>query len=383
MNLVDTQDRKKFDEQIQKAIKEALPKKDAHSVILFAEQLFTSLFLDEFKGRRVTDILGLVISAWKFVSNFDGKHAKVEVFNPNLEVSGWQSSHTVLMVLQKSVPFIVDSVRMELSAREVKTHSIQYSTIRCERDKKGEATSFLSKNETLEKSEETLVFIEVDKHSDKKALNSLHQSIESVMEDVTITVDDYLQMLAHTNESAEQLTTTKSKAILKHDLKEGVDFLNWIKNDRFTYLGYVEYKLTNVGKKQQLEPVKGTELGILRKHSEQLAGINLNCMPDEKKQALLTTQLITFAKSSHRSSVHRPSYPDYISIKKFDEKGKVVGEHCFLGLYTAQAYHESPDKIPLIRQKTIGTLFQLHHHEPNHASYERSEPHQHCHFHPN
>ena len=113
MNLVNTQDRKKFDAQIHKAINDALPKKDAKSVIHFSEQLFTSLFLDEFKGRRVTDILGLIISAWKFVSNFDAKHAKVEVFNPNLEVSGWQSSHTVLMVLQKSMPFIVDSVRME------------------------------------------------------------------------------------------------------------------------------------------------------------------------------------------------------------------------------------------------------------------------------
>ncbi|MFT7186134.1 MAG: glutamate dehydrogenase, partial [Pseudohongiellaceae bacterium] len=114
MNLVDTLDRKKFDEQIHKAINKALPKKDASDVILFAQQFFTSLFLDEFKGRRVTDILGLIISAWKFVSKFDGKHAKVEVFNPNLEVFGWQSSHTVLMVLQKSVPFTVDSVRMEL-----------------------------------------------------------------------------------------------------------------------------------------------------------------------------------------------------------------------------------------------------------------------------
>ena len=166
MNLVDTQDRKKFDAQIQKAINDALPKKDASSVILFAEQLFTSLFLDEFKGRRVTDILGLVISAWKFVNKFDGKNAKVEVFNPNLEVSGWQSSHTVLMVLQKSVPFIVDSVRMELSSREVKTHSIQYSTIRCNRNKKGETTEFVPKKSKLDRDEETLVFIEVDKHSD-------------------------------------------------------------------------------------------------------------------------------------------------------------------------------------------------------------------------
>jgi len=352
MNLVDTQDRKKFDEQIQKAIIEALPKKDASSVILFAEQLFTSLFLDEFKGRRVTDILGLIISAWKFVSNFDGKHAKVEVFNPNLEVSGWQSSHTVLMVLQKSVPFIVDSVRMELSAREIKTHSIQYSTIRCNRDKKGGVTEFVVKNDMLQKEEETLVFIEVDKHSDKTALTRLRKSIVSIMDDVTITVNDYEEMLSHTIESSKQLSTTKSKVINSSDMAEGVDFLNWIKDDRFTFLGYVEYKLAGTGKNQKLEPIKGTELGILRKHADQLSGISMSCMTDEMRHQLLAKQLITFAKSSKRSCVHRPSYPDYISIKKFDEKGRVIGEHCFLGLYTAQAYHENPNTIPLLRQKT-------------------------------
>jgi len=352
MNLVDTQDRSKFDAQIQKAIKDALPKKDASSVILFAEQLFTSLFLDEFKGRRVTDILGLIISAWKFVSKFDGKHAKVEVFNPNLEVSGWQSSHTVLMVLQKSVPFIVDSVRMELSAREVKTHSIQYSTIRCNRNKKGESTEFIDKKEGIQIEEETLVFIEVDKHSDKKALNSLRKSIISIMDDVTITVNDYEEMLSHTMECSTQLSTTKSKVISASDMKEGVDFLQWIKDDRFTFLGYVEYKLSGTGKNKQLEHIKGTERGILRKHTDQLTGISMSCMSPEKKHQLLSKQLITFAKSSKRSSVHRPSYPDYIGIKKFDENGHVIGEHCFLGLYTAQAYHENPNTIPLLRQKT-------------------------------
>jgi len=356
MNLVDTQDRKKFDAQIQKAINEALPKKDASSVILFAEQLFTSLFLDEFKGRRVTDILGLIISAWKFVSKFDGKHAKVEVFNPNLEVSGWQSSHTVLMVLQKSVPFIVDSVRMELSSREIKTHSIQYSTIRCNRSKKGDVTAFVTKKEGQQTEEETLVFIEVDKHSDKKALTSLRKSIVSIMDDVTVTVNDYEKMLSHTVASSKELSSTKSKIISSPDMKEGVDFLHWIEGDRFTFLGYVEYALSGTGKKQKLEPVSGTELGILRKHTDQLDQIGLSSVANKNKHQLLSQQLITFAKSSKRSSVHRPAYPDCISIKKFDAKGHIIGEHCFLGLFTAQAYHENPNLIPLLRLKTQSVM---------------------------
>ncbi len=351
MNLVDTQDRKKFDEQIKNAIYEALPKKDAESVVIFTDQLFTSLFLDEFKGRRVTDVLGLIISAWKFVSEFDGKSAKVEVFNPNLEVSGWQSSHTVLMVLQKNMPFIVDSVRMELSAREIKTHSIQYSTFRCERNDSGDVSKFIKsvQNENLQY--ETLVFIEIDKHGDEASVESLREGIADVMDDVMTTVDDYPKMLEHSKNSCSELSSIKSKLFNHNDMQEGAAFLDWVTDDRFTFLGYVEYQLTASGKKQLLEPVPGTELGILKEHLEQLKEISLSDVANKSKQSVLDKQLFTFAKSSKRSSVHRPAYPDYISVKKFDKKGNVIGEHCFLGLYTAKAYHESPSEVPLLRQK--------------------------------
>mgnify|MGYP000532930775 CR=1 FL=1 len=350
MNLVDTQDRKKFDAQIQKAVNEAFSKEDAQSVHKFSEQFFTSLFLDEFNGRRVTDVLGLIISAWKFVNNFDGKQSKVEVFNPNLEVSGWQSSHTVLMVLQKNMPFIIDSVRMELSDREIKTHSIQYATLHCERDNKGVVSNFIKPgNEKQQK--ETLVFIEVDKHSDESALENLHDSITSIMDDVTTTVTDYSKMLTYAKDSSAELTSTKSKLVSSDDMREGAAFLDWVTDDRFTFLAYVEYEIIGKGGSQKLEPVAGTELGILRKHLEQLKEISLSGAAKTKQDAF-DKQLFTFAKSSKRSSVHRPAYPDYISVKKFDQKGNVIGEHCFLGLYTAKAYHESPSEIPLLRQKT-------------------------------
>ena len=49
--------------------------------------------------------------------------------------------------------------------------------------------------------------------------------------------------------------------------------------------------------------------------------------------------------------VHRPAYPDYIAVKKFNSKGEVVGARRFLGLYTARVYNERPDEIPLLRRK--------------------------------
>jgi len=43
------------------------------------------------------------------------------------------------------------------------------------------------------------------------------------------------------------------------------------------------------------------------------------------------------SKTNTLASVHRDAYTDYIGIKRFDKKGKVIGERRIIGLYTSAA----------------------------------------------
>ena len=52
-----------------------------------------------------------------------------------------------------------------------------------------------------------------------------------------------------------------------------------------------------------------------------------------------------------RSTVHRSVHLDVISVQKLNAKGKVIGEHRFVGLFTSIAYNTRPADIPLLRQK--------------------------------
>jgi glutamate dehydrogenase len=61
--------------------------------------------------------------------------------------------------------------------------------------------------------------------------------------------------------------------------------------------------------------------------------------------------LLSFAKAAHPSRVHRPAYPDYVSIRQIDADGKVIKECRFMGLYTSSVYGESVRVIPYIRRK--------------------------------
>jgi len=352
MKVVDTRNKSTFITQVKEAIKETLSTKESKALSDFVDQLFVSIFVDEFEGRRISDVLGLVMSAWKFVQEFDSSRSKVEIFNPNLEEFGWQSSHTVLIVLQKNAPFIVDSVRMALSGREIKTHSIQYSTLSCERNDSGKITGLNTKAGDVNASSEALVFVEIDRHSDKKSQLSLSNAIETVMNDVASMVSDYDAMLFHCETVKKELIDSEHKSITKDEIEEGEAFLNWLVSDRFTFLGYVDYELKkDKGDNLSFVPKKGSELGILKRHPDHLEVIDLKLLSASGESVLPSNELFSFSKAAHRSNVHRPAYPDCINIKRFDSKGKIIGERRFIGLYTAKAFNECPDEIPLLRQK--------------------------------
>ncbi len=54
--------------------------------------------------------------------------------------------------------------------------------------------------------------------------------------------------------------------------------------------------------------------------------------------------------------MHRPSYLDYVGVKKFDADGNVVGERRFLGLFSSAAYTESVRRVPVVRRKVDEVL---------------------------
>ena len=62
-------------------------------------------------------------------------------------------------------------------------------------------------------------------------------------------------------------------------------------------------------------------------------------------------ELLIITKANSTATVHRGEYLDYVGVKTFDRRGRVNGEHRFLGLWTSTAYHGSPRDIPVLRRK--------------------------------
>ncbi len=123
-----------------------------------------------------------------------------------------------------------------------------------------------------------------------------------------------------------------------------------MENRHFTFLGYREYRLAGRKGREFLQPVKATGLGILRRghsHSESTNRI----LPSDIRRQSRSRDLSLVTKANLLSTVHRSGYLDYVGIKNFDAKGRLIGERRFLGLWTSAAYNSNPREIPLLRQK--------------------------------
>lgn len=115
-------------------------------------------------------------------------------------------------------------------------------------------------------------------------------------------------------------------------------------------MGYKEFDLVEKNGDTELTPTKDTGLGLFS-DNERVRSVKLSQFPDSARLEAKKPFLLILTKGNKQSRIHRPAYTDYIGIKKFDAKGKVIGEHRFTGLYTSAVYNQSVEGIPLIREK--------------------------------
>ncbi|HBM27943.1 MAG TPA: NAD-glutamate dehydrogenase, partial [Halomonas sp.] len=335
--------------QLQERLEARLEPARAADIEAFARHFYATVPVEDLVDRRLDDLYGATLSIWQFLQHHDPKSPKVRIFNPDFEEHGWQSTHTFVAVLHEDMPFLVDSVRIELNRRGLTVHAIQNAVFAVARDSQHQLKALTSpKDENAPDARESLIVIEVDRHTDAESLAKIERNLQEVLRDVRTAVGDFDAMCGQITSAIQELEKNCPPQIDPDDHEEAIAFLEWLLKDNFTFLGYDEYLLE--GNELQRDP--NSVLGVFRldqpRYRERIRteeGI------DEHDDYVLVPQLLSFAKSAHHSRVHRPTYPDYITVDRYDDDGNVIGERRFFGLFTATVYNESPRNIPLLRRK--------------------------------
>ncbi len=338
--------------KVTKLIEKKLSKSQAKLVTQYSQHFYNSVSEADLLTRNSEELYASILSLWNFnQKKITANKGRVRVTNPTIEEHGWQSKHTIIEILNVDMPFLIDSVRMELNRMGLNTYLMINVSYDFTRNKTGKITALKVQQEGTDCVSETPMYIEVDRQSNATELKQLKTNIERILKDVSVTVRDWLPM---SNKLKEVVTEIgKSKFPKKRStLTEAKEFLSWVGDNHFTFMGYRYYEVKSVRGDILLTPVPEDSYGLKKVRDKKQHEYFLSILPrPAQKMALNHTDVIIVSKTSTLSTVHRPAYIDYIGIKRFDNIGNVVGEHRFYGLYTSAAYNLSPLAIPLLRDK--------------------------------
>ncbi|XVQ12307.1 NAD-glutamate dehydrogenase [Spirillospora sp. CA-255316] len=319
---------------------------DVEETVDYLRLYYRNVAPEDLLSRDPADICGPAMAHRLLGEERPQGRAKVRVFTPNLEEHGWDPGHTVVQVVTDDMPFLVDSVAMELSRHQLTTHLIVHPLLGVDRDVAGQLKAFRHKLDSPLDLDESWIHVEVDRTSDRARLDELERDLLRVLQDVRVAVEDEPKMRSRAGEIALQIRD-EPPPLSEAERDEGVELLDWLADSHFTFLGYRDYTLTEDG--TALRPEPGTGLGILR--NDKRESDSFAALPPEVREKATEKRLLVLTKANSRATVHRPAYLDYIGVKKFDAGGAVIGERRFLGLFTHVAYSESIANVPVLRRK--------------------------------
>ncbi|GAA0801659.1 NAD-glutamate dehydrogenase [Spirilliplanes yamanashiensis] len=271
--------------------------------------------------------------------------------------------HSTVRIVTDDMPFLVDSTVSLLTAHQLEVHLLVHPLIVVRREPLGALADVAADVEPDDAIDgdivESWILAEIDPVADPDARARLARELQRVLTDVRAAVEDWPKMRRRALAVADELGAARGTAdappVPDKDVTDTIELMRWLTADNFTFLGYREYHLTTgEGGEQVLVADAGTGLGILRgEHSTPRV---LSSMAPEAFAQSLEKRLLILTKANSRATVHRSAYLDYIGVKVFDERGEVVGERRFLGLFSSSAYRTSVRDLPVVRRKVAEVL---------------------------
>ena len=338
--------------------KKKLKSDQSDMICQFIRFYYTNVALEDLAEHELLDLYGAALSHWNLLYQRAPDEVKLRVYNPQLEQHGWQSSHTIVEVAHDDMPFLVDSLKLEIERNGFNVYFvIHLGGLKVERNKDAEITKIL--NHRAEKNAkitvEAPIYFEIERRSDPKELQNLEKNLRHVLADIRAAVTDWDAMRTKVKEAIDESIycpmCIEDQMHPDDEVNEVKAFLKWLLDENFTFLGYREYELVRKGNDTGLRIKSDSGLGILH-------GVNydsyksLSKLPREiQEQFSSETSLLTLGKSERRTTVHRAVHADTIGLMIRDESGKILGERRIVGLYTSTAYNHSPEDIPVLRKK--------------------------------
>ncbi len=330
---------------------------DADAVEAFVTEYYAQVVIDDVALSDADHLARAALAHWRLGAHREPATPIVSVRTPTAASENWDAPHSVVDVITDDMPFVVDSITMALDLHSLGVHLVVHPVLEVARDTDGARTAG---GKIIR---ESWVHVEVDRETSADILDAVRADVERALRDVRSATSDWLKMLAALDTVRDDLDA-RPPPCDSDELEEGKELLRWLADQHFTFLGYRAYDLErDANGDDLLRVVAGSGLGILRNPPGTGSGTAVGAvsdrfsrLPPEIRAKAREKTLLVLTKANARSTVHRPTYLDYIGVKRYDDSGNVIGEHRFLGLYTSSAYNASPIDVPVLRRKVAAVV---------------------------
>ncbi|GAB3660706.1 NAD-glutamate dehydrogenase [Actinocorallia lasiicapitis] len=333
------------DELLQRAARTGVEPADADGVLEFLRLYYRQVAPEDLLSRDPADVVGPALAHRRLGEVRAAGSSNVRVFTPSVAENGWDPGHSVVQAVTDDMPYLIDSIAMELGRHGLSVHLIFHPLLGVDRSADGTLEEFRRGRDLPDDLDESWLHLEIDRTTDPATLSQIEADLHRILADVRASDEDEPMMRSLAGQIAQEVAESPPPLPAK-EIEESIELLDWLADGHFTFLGYRDYDLSEDG--TALRPVPGSGLGILREEKDESG--SFAALPPEAREKAREPKMLVLTKANSRATVHRPHYLDYIGVKRF-AGGEVVGERRFLGLFTHVAYSESISHIPVLKRK--------------------------------
>jgi len=324
---------------------------------IFAEKFYQQIPSEDLLDWDAKDLSAIASTL------FDGGNKRkqgetiLRIYTPTVKKNGWGKGRTVIEIINDDMPFLIDSIAAELAHYDLSLEVLFHPIIKLCRDEKKYEIQEIHVDDVVPSHAliESYIHIQLEEELPESVCQHLNKRLTTIINDVKKATFDWRPMLAQLKGVIQEMSHLP-RNLDQDDVNEARSFMQYLHNNNFTFLGY-RRDVFERNKKGGIctKTIQDSGLGILK------GGIPLNCEGDgfsPEAEALVNAKLPVLVGKlvDQYSTVHRRVPLDAVSIKIFDAKGNLAGQHLFLGLFTSLTYSCRTTEVPLIRQKVQETL---------------------------